>query len=199
MKKLEDGTLQFSIFPTIIHVLDFSDLVGDVEKICNGVEWSKLGGENQSADLQILESHPEIKEKFTNKVNQTLVSQFKYVNPFQIITSWFTRTKPEANIQKHNHTNSIWSSVYYFHDDCNPLTFHKDFPLINVPMDGDDPDLMMHGDVTFPAISGKMLLFPSYLDHSVVENMTGKYRYSLAMNWMPHGICQIGDSGYNYQ
>ena len=45
MKKLEDGTLQFSIFPTIIHVLDFFDLVDDVEKICNGVEWTKLGGE----------------------------------------------------------------------------------------------------------------------------------------------------------
>ncbi len=58
MKKLEDGTLQFSIFPTIIHVLDFSDLVDDVEEICNGIEWSKLGEGNQSADLQILESHP---------------------------------------------------------------------------------------------------------------------------------------------
>ena len=55
MKKLEDGTLQFSIFPTIIHVLDFSDLVDDVEKICNGVEWTKLGGKSvcRFADFRI--------------------------------------------------------------------------------------------------------------------------------------------------
>tara|TARA_B100000927_G_scaffold286435_1_gene277931 strand:- start:25 stop:237 length:213 start_codon:yes stop_codon:yes gene_type:complete len=57
---------------------------------------------------------------------------------------------------------------------------------------------MMCGDIHFPAMKGKMIIFPSTLLHHVKVNKTEKIRYSLAMNFMPVGIAGCGDSVYYY-
>ena len=61
-----------------------------------------------------------------------------------------------------------------------------------------DPELMMCGELHFPAMKGTMIIFPSTLNHHVRPNKTEKTRYSLAMNFMPVGTTGCGDSCYHY-
>ena len=46
---------------------------------------------------------------------------------------------------------------------------------------------------------GKLILFPSDMEHYVSENQSGRDRYSLAMNFMPDGLCSWYDSEYDYK
>lgn len=200
MIKLDDDTLRISIFPTLVYVIDLSNLTNELVDLCEDSDWNDEHNYH-CKNLYVLDSHQELKKKFEDKVNYVLNSQFKYETSFQITTSWLTRTRPYGSIQKHKHTNSLWSTVFYFYDGCGSITFHKERPAINVPTSKEftDPDLGMHGDIVFLAEKGKMLLFPSSLDHSVSLNDSDKYRYSIAMNWMPQGMCKVGDSSFNYK
>ena len=204
MIKLDDDTLRISIFPTLVYVMDLSDLTGELADLCENTNWGDEKAHNQnycSDTLFVLDSHLDLKNKFTERVNKILQSEFKYATSFQMTTSWLTRTVPYGSIHKHRHTNSLWSTVFYFYEGCGTITFHKKRPAINVPTTDEftDPDLGMHGDVVFLAEKGKMLLFPSGLEHSVSFNDSDKYRYSIAMNWMPQGMCKVGDSSFNYK
>ena len=43
----------------------------------------------------------------------------------------------------------------------------------------------------------KMILFPSYLEHAILEHNEDTIRYSLAFNLYPVGEYGIGDSTHN--
>ena len=200
MKKIDDDSIRFSLFPSVVYVLDFSELVDDVSAICEEIDW--FAGEEfpmiQTRDLNILDSYPDIKKVIVDKVNDVLQSDYEYDNPIQMTTSWITRAEPGHPIFKHKHTNCLWSSTFYFKDGCGELTFHKDHEAIFSPAITNDIELVMSGDASFPAQKGKFILFPSHLHHSV----TGKHRdvrNSMAMNWMPKGMCSFGDSSYEYR
>ena len=59
MKKIDDDSIRFSLFPSVVYVLDFSELVDDVSAICEEIDW--FAGEEfpmiQTRDLNILIHH----------------------------------------------------------------------------------------------------------------------------------------------
>ena len=48
-----------------------------------------------------------------------------------------------------------------------------------------------------PPEEKKIILFPSYLEHSIVEHKEETTRYSLAFNIFPVGKYGVGDSTHN--
>ena len=204
MQKISDGTFRYSIFPTLVYVVECHDLIDDVTKAWEEVDWSETyrssHSDSYSSKIPIfgIDKNIDLIQKFEEKINQTL-SELRYSNQFKMTTSWFTKTRPYKGIGRHNHTNSFWSSVYYFRDDCGYLSFQKDMNSITVPSMNEDPELKMFGDISFPAKKGVLLLFPSYLPHYVEINNFDKERFSLAMNFMPFGRCGVADSTYDYK
>ena len=190
--------IRYNIFPTLVYVLNLSDLIEPVKDLMKSVTWKDEVNGGQSKNVHILDSNKILLKQFENKVNDTL-SEIQYDVPLQLTTSWFTKTKPYGRIGMHTHTNSMWSSVYYFDDDCGYLSFTKDAPQINVDFQNKDHNLQMFGDVKFPASKGSMILFPSSLTHHLDVNDFDKYRYSFAMNFMPIGLCRHADSTYEYK
>ncbi len=188
---------RFNLFPTLVYVVECSDLIEPVKDLMKSVSWRE-GYPYQSEDLYILNSNSELAKEFENRVNITL-SEIKYDIPFRLTTSWYTRTLPYKSIGRHNHTNSYWSTVFYFDDDCGELTFIKDYPDISLNSSADDINLQMFGEASIPAQKGVMLLFPSSLFHTLKVNNTNKERYSLAMNFMPNGMSFRHDSSYEYK
>ncbi len=196
--KFDNGNLRFNIFPTLVYVLDCSDLIDDVKKICKDIVFNDSQYHGQSEDLYALSNtNPKLVKEFENRVNEAL-AESEFENPFKMTTSWFTRIAPYGHIETHNHTNCIWSSVFYFEEDNGMLTFIKDTPAIHVPSNSSSAELGQYGDVGFPCQIGRLILFPSVLKHKVVCNSKDKIRYSMAMNYMPDGQVTCGDSSFNY-
>ena len=187
---------RFNIFPTLVYIVDCSDLIEPVKELLKSVKWND-DWKGQSEDLYVLNSHPKIAKAFENRVNSAL-SEIQYSLPFKLTTSWFTKTQPYGSIGRHNHSNSFWSAVYYFHDNCGKLSFTKDIPAINVDFKNKDHTTQMYGEVKFPAKKGHILLFPSILHHHLEINNFDKERFSLAMNFMPSGMHHGQDSSYNF-
>jgi len=195
--KVQMGVLK--LFPTLVYQIDAEELLKPCLKLLNKVEWKNNTTNDATADKWVLKQHKSIAGQFNAKVNLCLET-LTYVVPMKMTTSWWTRTPPNDSITKHKHSNCLWSAVYYVHDYTSPIVFQKaDEPLIDVEFKCNDPAYVPYGCAEIIIKKGTMLVFPSYLYHWTKPNTTDKYRYSLAMNFMPHGKVYNGDSSYEYQ
>ena len=191
---------RFNIFPTLVYCVDCMDLVDDVESILKYAKWEEEN--NISNDQKILfKYNMGLVGRIEDKVNECL-SEIEYEVPFKMTTCWFNQVRVNYNVREHYHTNSSWSSVLYFSKsvkDNSNITFCKRNPAINPVCNTKNIDMLMYGDVTFPANYGEMLIFPSDLSHAVQTNTNKETRYSMAMNFMPFGQCGMLDSFYDYR
>lgn len=116
---------------------------------------------------------------------------------YKMSQSWISYKEPGQHHTMHTHPNSLISGVFYFgpSDKKTPaIKFHNARVGINAQQikpsirTGFNPDVMA---VDFEA--GMMVLFPSYLHHSVPINETNTVRCSLAFNVVP--TVGFGDEG----
>ena len=197
MKKFDNGTMRFNIFPTLVYILDCSDLIDEVKTLKETIVWNDSRYHGQSENLYCLNQNKQLVDTIENRVNDCLL-ECDFSNKFRMSTSWFTRIAPYGHIESHRHGNCMWSSVFYFEEECGSLSFTKESQSIHVPQNNCNPYLTMSGDVSLPCEKGTLLLFPSHLHHRLTLNDRSDIRYSMAMNYMPKGQVTIGDSSFNY-
>lgn len=107
----------------------------------------------------------------------------------EVLNSWINVHHPGDWAQPHIHGNSILSGVYYLDHPENsgdisfdrPLTGSTPFQSI-IYLDYTEPTDYNCENYNFAVTPGKILLFPSYLAHSVEKNKSQEKRYSLAFN-----------------
>jgi uncharacterized protein (TIGR02466 family) len=108
--------------------------------------------------------------------------------------SWVSYKHPGQHHTMHSHSNSLISGVFYFGEptDKTPaIKFHKLEGGFNVsylsPKLVKDKRELKYSQKEFSIefTPGLLLLFPSYLHHSVPLNKTDKTRCSLAFNVIP--------------
>jgi uncharacterized protein (TIGR02466 family) len=107
--------------------------------------------------------------------------------PSYINGSWININPPQSYNVKHLHPRSLFSGVYYAkvpQGDCGDITFHRDpLPLSYIPnyivQDWND---LTSGTATYKIKTGTLLIFPSWLEHSVSPNFTNEDRISIAFN-----------------
>ena len=120
---------------------------------------------------------------------------------WQFSQSWVSLKYPGQQHVEHTHPNSIVSAVIFWgsmEEKTSPLLFHSPamFYRQNTIMNpiANDPKYthpMAIEQLNFSP--GDLILFPSYLPHSVPENKTRMVRKSLSMNIVPKG--KFGDNG----
>ena len=110
--------------------------------------------------------------------------------------SWISHKYPGQFHTMHTHPNSLISGVFYYgEDDPNipAITFHKPVFGTNVsylsPKFQPDRRKSQYAWETFSVnySPGLLLLFPSYILHSVPVNNSSTIRKSLAFNVLPKG------------
>ena len=93
-------------------------------------------------------------------------------------------TKGSLN-QKHHHSNSDISAAYYVeaHDNCGDIVFYDPRParVYKHPIATESNDLNATVNSVKPE-PGLLVLFPSYLEHSVKPNMSDKKRIVISFN-----------------
>jgi uncharacterized protein (TIGR02466 family) len=109
---------------------------------------------------------------------------------FKLTQSWISCKKPGQMHDIHTHPNSIISGVFYFGDNKEFLpniTFHKSqsfsFPILR-PRE----KYTKYNNTEFELGLNNLILFPSYLQHSVNLNKSNIPRYSISFNSIPLGI-----------
>jgi uncharacterized protein (TIGR02466 family) len=108
--------------------------------------------------------------------------------------SWLSFKQPGQHHTIHSHANSLISGVFYFGEaveETPAIKFHKMTGGVNSPVllpkaKKGSKDSKYGGETFYINFTpGLLILFPSYLHHSVPVNKTEKVRCSLAFNVVP--------------
>jgi len=155
-----------------------------------------VGNGDMSKDNYILNNLPELKKEIENHC-ELFVRKYLKVSKnanFYLQNSWAVLHNPGDEAQIHSHGGSLLSGVYYLKTDnkCGNLSFHKNpihtntfFP--NIRFGYDELDNINANKYTVDVSEGKIVIFPSHLEHSVDKNESKNKRYSLAFNFFVRG------------
>jgi uncharacterized protein (TIGR02466 family) len=139
---------------------------------------------------QTLHQRPELAQLVTCIQSATRsILRFLRVGPqaFEITGCWATVLARGAAHKPHSHPNNYLSGVYYLrtHPGADTINFHDprhQAGVIRPPvveLTGENTD-----QVVVRVSNGTMLLFPSYLEHSVDASGTDEERISVSFNIM---------------
>jgi len=152
------------------------------------------------AENRVLERYPKSKKIFTDIFDSVAKDQLGIDNKFIITTSWMTQTKPGEKSHIHNHKNCYFSGVYYYdeyEDDVGPIEFYNPLEdLSSYSLNSSCMNPFTAGSLQIKPQSKTLLLFPSFLKHSIVTHSGKNVRKSLAFNYAPIDDYGVGDSTY---
>ena len=98
---------------------------------------------------------------------------------------WAIINEKGAWNQKHHHSNSDLSAAYYVsaHENCGDIVFYdpRPAPVYKNPITKNPNNLNATVNSIKPE-AGMLVLFPSYLEHSVNPNMSDKKRIVISFN-----------------
>ena len=123
---------------------------------------------------------------------ENLMSQ----NEIYITQSWANTAKTNQFHPKHKHPNSIISGVIFVTgkggDGLPPLRFHRTHDLIPLAFQYEELNDLNSECKWFEPIQGKLILFPSLVEHDVEKNTSDKDRTTISFNTFARG--DIGNS-----
>jgi uncharacterized protein (TIGR02466 family) len=125
---------------------------------------------------------------FYASLRSFIEAQGQDVPEIGITQCWLNVNRPGERHHRHHHPNSFISGVYYLDSspDAGSIAFHRP-GLLEL-----EPARLRGTPFTFdiwkelPA-TGRLLLFPSRLEHSVEPNQSGRDRLSISFNTMFRG------------
>jgi uncharacterized protein (TIGR02466 family) len=106
---------------------------------------------------------------------------------------WANINPPGGYNRAHTHPNSLWSGVYYVKAPINSghLKIEDPKPSINISRprrkQGQLPKHLWN-EVHFEPIAGRLIMFPSWLNHCVDTNQSNDIRISVSFNFLQKGM-----------
>lgn len=132
-----------------------------------------------------------LKSALTSYVNDMANNVLGFAGEFVITQSWISTKQPYQSHQLHTHPNSIISGVFYYDnpEDASQISFVKPNFTSSIyslkPIRNDENNVFTADEMHINVKNNMLLLFPSYLQHTVSINESQVNRYSLAFNTMP--------------
>ena len=130
-----------------------------------------LGDENCEEFGKVLDKY------LTHYVSQ-ICSNREY--KLRLVESWMTLTRKGESAHAHNHATNTISGAYYIK--TNGQDGHISFINPNSGLSCSRMFMDVGNDIFVPAQVGRLILFPSFLVHSVDVNTTDNDRVSLSFN-----------------
>lgn len=168
-----------------------------------GVEHSNVRGWHSARDLHTW-PEPEVKELVDSMRSSVLnmVSLIAHVKNFTAtveLAAWGNVNGPGSYNQYHSHPDCLWSGVYYvragnYDDDGMQRPGHLKLYDPRGAIDQlSHPGLGWGKNVNIPPEDGMMVLFPSWLHHSVNSFDSDTTRISIAFNARVHEFKEVSD------
>ena len=141
-----------------------------------------------SKDFNLKDKEPKnFIESIKNNINNSLNDMNWDLDSqsVNIKSMWAIINEQGAWNQKHHHSNSDISAAYYVdaHDNCGDIVFYDPRParVYKHPIANEPNNLNATVNSIKPE-PGLLVLFPSYLEHSVNPNMSNKKRIVISFN-----------------
>jgi len=98
--------------------------------------------------------------------------------------SWYHITEKDGYHETHYHANCSWCGIYYVDDGGSLESGQTKFlsPIDGMFMDDGNEFINQQSIFVSPAQAGKLILFPSYLKHSVSQFKGNGKRITIAFN-----------------
>tara|TARA_Y100000401_G_scaffold52917_1_gene41543 strand:- start:295 stop:885 length:591 start_codon:yes stop_codon:yes gene_type:complete len=188
-------------FPTPVYILDIKDqslnlqLEKDVINWMNqdkGIVRTNVNGWHSTTDMHE-------KPEFKRLVNALYEAQKKiYIEehlesePF-LGNMWANVNPPGGMNRAHQHPNSLWSGVYYIKATENSGDLKIDDPrncasMIRPKQKQDKLPTRLYRETHYKPITGRCIMFPSWLMHCVDPNESNDIRISVSFNFLQKGM-----------
>lgn len=178
-----------SLFPTAIGVFELGREFTKTElKFINELDKRPNKGNQTSVDSHVFKS-----KKLAKLEDFCLQSAGKYIEnvvvpktdiSLYITQSWVNYTEKQQYHHVHAHPNSYVSGVLFIQTDSekDSLCFHSSHGYTQFKISSSNYNMFNSESWWVPAVSGTLLIFPSYLPHSVESVVSDKTRISLSFN-----------------
>jgi uncharacterized protein (TIGR02466 family) len=143
----------------------------------------------------------ELRMYIESKISEYMKDVLSHSYPAQLTQSWVNQNRKGDSTHVHAHPNSIVSAVFYMDLPQNNglIRFHKFKPIgsttyymePSIDPDSSSKNFYAYDWIDIQVQTGDLVIFPSYLCHSVPENQNDEDRWSLAMNAVP--VMALGD------
>jgi len=129
------------------------------------------------------------------KIYKSKILNLKSENDIYITQSWINTAKTNQFHPRHKHPNSLISGVLFITgsegDGMPPIRFHRSNSLIPLDLQYEELNDFNSGCRWFEPVKGRLILFPSLVEHDVEKNNTNNIRTSLSFNTFVRG--EIGN------
>ena len=152
-----------------------------------GVKKSNFNGWH-SKDFDL---NDEVPKKFINAVSSNINTTFNDMDwdiekqIIKIKSIWAIINEKGASNERHHHGNSALSAAYYVRapKDCGNIVFYdpRPAPVFSHPI-AKKPNILNATVNSITPDEGLLVLFPSYLDHSVKPNLSSNQRIVISFN-----------------
>jgi uncharacterized protein (TIGR02466 family) len=167
---------------------------------CETIQYDRFSIDNGfvSTDRNILLQHffSDLRNKIEEELKNYLHGELKIsiLHKCEHISSWIMLHQGGDFAQRHLHTNSMFSGIYYINapNTSGDLYFHCPINANTFKTPTIDPTIIeknIYNSHTYKIVpkNNMLVLFPSHLIHSVSENISGEKRYCLAFNYFLRG------------
>ncbi len=193
-----------SHFPTSIYISDLKDqnLNKDLEE--NILAWANKDKGITRTNIKGWHSTSNMQDKIEYKklvnllyeAQKTIYEQEHLASEAFLGNMWANINPPGAMNRAHQHPNSLWSGVYYIKAPKNSGLLRIDDPRaaasMNRPrMKEGTPPARLWREVSYEPAPGKLIMFPSWLTHSVDPNESDDIRISVSFNFIQKCMIDI--------
>ena len=191
---LLDNMIKENYFPTSVYIdklnIDNDVLLKSILDLKNkeplGIVRSNLSNNYHSKNnLHNFSQFDEISKGIVN-VTDAIFKEQKIKTKFILGNLWANVSSKGGSNKIHNHPNSFLSGVYYVKtpENCGALKIYdpRIVSQMIVPEKGDDLNRDDWNEVKFKPQAGKIIFFPSYLQHEALPNESDEMRVSMSFN-----------------
>ena len=187
---------QANLFPTIVQEYDLSndpdlDLVKQLIAVHKTKPHGLLHGAESSYNLfekQFLDI-PELagfKQRLQDCVDSYISNMG--IKPVSISSNWFNKMGRGQRVDNHRHEMSVVSGAFYVDADPGsvPLTLHSPIAAFKMFDFIQQPNFNSANHFDIDCVPGKLIIFPSWLEHSTDVNATDN-RITISFNTVYKG------------
>ena len=184
-------------FATPIYVADVGSIEFNNELERNIINWANndkglvrtnMKGWHSTDDMHVKPEYKGLVDLLFSAQYDIYKDQNLDSEPF-LGNMWANINPPGGYNRPHMHPNSLWSGVYYVKTakDCGHLKLEdpRSTSLMSRPnhIEGEQPSRLWR-EVHFEPVTGRLIMFPSWVNHGVDPNMSNEIRISISFNFL---------------
>ena len=188
-------------FPTPVYIFDYKDpslnqqLEKDIVAWSNqdkGVTRTNIQGWHSTTDMNVRPEYKRLVDALYEAQHIIYEQEHLASEPF-LGNMWANINPPGAFNKPHIHPNSLWSGVYYVKtpEKCGHLKIEdtRTMSLMSRPIknEKEEPKHLWR-EVHFEPIAGRLIMFPSWVNHCVDPNQSDDIRISVSFNFLQKGL-----------